>query len=385
VFDTHADPASIQNQLRIIHANLKAELPEVGRIAVAVYDAETDVLKTFIHSTEGRSPFSHYDRKLAEVPSLAALAESRLPRIIDDLDKVGPASGGHTRSLLGAGYRSSYTEPLYDGRQLFGFLFFDSQVPRYFSRSAVTRHIGVYAQLIRLMILHALAPATTLRSAVEITKFLGHIRDSETGAHLDRMSRYARLIAKTLADRDPEDAIDDEFVEFIFLFAPLHDVGKIGIPDSILLKPGKLSEPEFAIMKTHVSKGVAIVDRIAAGFGVGHAQHVDVLRNIVRYHHEAYDGSGYLEGLASATIPLEARIITVADVFDALTSRRSYKQAWSNDDALDFLETRAGRSFDPDCVTALIENRREVEAIQRRFAGDGEGVEGFHEAYSDVV
>ena len=128
---------------------------------------------------------------------------------------------------------------------------------------------------------------SALRSAIDIARTMSRTHSDETGSHLDRMAHYARLIAKTLADRDPYDAIDDEFVEFVFLYAPLHDVGKIAIPDSILLKPSKLSDSEFAVMKTHVQAGMSIVESIASGFHVGASQHVAVLRNIVRFHHEA--------------------------------------------------------------------------------------------------
>ena len=386
MLEAHADTASIQAQLQAIHTSIKTELADIRRIAFAIYDASSDTLKTFVHSTDGTVPFAHYDKKLSEVASLQHLARSCSERVVDDFDLLGTVCGNHDRRLRESGYHSSYTVPLYgDDDRLFGFLFFDSDRPLYFSDVAARRHIGLYTRLIKLMLLHALAPAATLRSAVEITKYLGRLRDAETGQHLDRMSRYARLIARTLADRRSDDWMDDEFVEFVFLFAPLHDVGKIGVPDSILLKPGRLTADEFEIMKTHVVKGVEIVDRIAAGFGVGSSLHIDILRNIVRYHHEAYDGSGYLERLSGDAIPWEARIVTVADVFDALTSRRPYKAAWSHDAALAFLAAHAGRVFDPACVEALIENAAHLPAIQERFANGDNGFHGFHEAYMEVV
>lgn len=385
MLEAHADTVSIQAQLEAIHANLKSELADVRRIAVAIYDASSDMLKTFVHSTDGPLPFAHYDKKLSDVPSLQRLAQSSTDRVVDDIDVLAPLCGFHDRRLQESGYRSSYTTPLFVDHRLFGFLFFDSCRPQYFSSAVTKHHIGLYTRLIRLMLLHALAPASTLRSAVEITKYLGGLRDAETGQHLDRMSRYARLIAQTLANRRPDDALDDEFVEFVFLFAPLHDVGKIGVPDGILLKPGKLTADEFEIMKTHVAKGVEIVDHIAAGFGVGSSLHIEILRNIVRYHHEAYDGSGYLAGLAGEAIPWEARIVTVADVFDALTSRRPYKEAWPGDAALAFLAAHAGRAFDPACVEALIENEPRLTAIQRRFVNGENGFNGGHEAYIEGV
>jgi response regulator RpfG family c-di-GMP phosphodiesterase len=134
-------------------------------------------------------------------------------------------------------------------------------------------------------------------------------------------------------------------------------------------------------MKTHVGKGVAIIDKMADSFGVGLAQHVDILRNIVQFHHESFDGSGYMAGLAGRRIPLEARIVSVADVFDALTTRRPYKEAWSNDDAFGLLDDLSGKKFDPDCVKALSSSRPWVERIQDRFRRARGTFEGFHEAY----
>jgi response regulator RpfG family c-di-GMP phosphodiesterase len=132
-------------------------------------------------------------------------------------------------------------------------------------------------------------------------------------------------------------------------------------------------------MKTHVAAGMEIVESIAEGFHVGSGQHVDVLRNIVRFHHESFDGSGYLSGRRGTDIPLEARIVTVADVFDALTTERCYKSAWTNDAAFSLLDDLAGRRFDYDCVQALMANIDRVCAIQAQFRSNN----AFHEAYTD--
>jgi len=378
VIEAFSDTNSIQRQLQEIHGALKSELPEIGRIAVAIYDEQTDLLKTFVHSTDGEPPFSHYEARLADVPSLTALARSTEVRIIGRLKGDGDHPSWHVTRLVETGYRSSYTAPFYDHGRFFGFLFFDSHIQDYFCPSAI-RHLSIYSHLISLLIINEVSRVSALRSAIDVARKITHTRSEETGAHLDRMARYSRLIAKTLADRSPKDEIDDEFVEFVFLYAPLHDVGKIAIPDRILLKPGRLSSDEFEIMKRHVDAGMTIVESIASGFNVGSGLHVETLRNIVRYHHEAYDGSGYLTGRRGSDIPLEARIVTVADVFDALTTRRCYKSAWSNEQAFALLTDFAGTRFDPDCVAALCARRADVGAIQAQFASNNM----FHEAYTE--
>lgn len=381
-----SDRTSIRGQLREVHQNLKVELPLITRVAVALYDEPTDILETFVHSTDAEMvPFSHHETRLAQMPSLRDLARRGCARIIDDLGGGAATSGARAapgsdaaRRLLEAGFRSTYTVPFYDQGQFFGFLFFDASDPGYFSAASI-RHLSVYAHLISLLIINEISRASALRSAILVARKMSHSHNEETGAHLDRMARYARLIARAIVSSGEQPGIDDEFVEFVFLYAPLHDVGKIAVPDRVLLKPGRLSADEFEVMKTHVTAGMEIIESIASSFRISEGQHVGLLRNIVRYHHETMDGSGYPHGCRGDDIPLEARIVAVADVFDALTTERCYKTAWTNDAAYRLLRDRAGRSFDPLCVEALVGNADRVPAIQAQFRSEG----GFHEGYTD--
>lgn len=370
---------SVQERLRAIHDVTKEYFPLINRVAVASYDAATGMIKTFVHSTDGEPPFTHYDARLEDVPSLAALVRERRERVIDDLRTGGGGGGHHTRTLLESGYRSSYTKPFFNKGEFFGFMFFDSAQPGYFTPSMI-HHLSICTALISEMITKEMERAEKLRSAVQVVKECGHMRDAETGGHLERMAHYAELVARTMAARDPKNAIDDEFVEFVYLFAPLHDIGKISIPDHILLKEGRLTQSEFETMQSHVLQGVRLIDTMTESFGVAAGDHAIILRNIVRCHHEAVDGSGYPGHLSGEEIPLEARIVTVADVFDALTSPRTYKPAWPNADAFEYLAKNAGSKFDPECVSALTANRPRIEQIQARFANNG--ITGFHEAYT---
>ncbi len=176
-------------------------------------------------------------------------------------------------------------------------------------------------------------------------------RDLGTSAHLVRMSRYAGVIADALG-------MPDDDIRALTSAAPLHDVGKIGIPDAILLKRSALTEEEFAVMRTHPLIGHDILSGSQSHF-------VQMGALIALHHHERWDGSGYPHGTKGDEIPLPARIVAVADVFDALTSERSYKKAWSMDDAFDYMKAHRGTLFDPACIDALLGNRARILEIWR--------------------
>jgi len=374
---TLTNGGSFRDQLAAVHRELRYDLPAIRRVAVAVYDQETDRLRTFLHSTDGPVPFSLHEALLTKVPSLAELGATRSDRVVADLETLRGSPSIHTRQLLERGYRSSYTRPFYEHGLLRGFVFFDSDRKDYFD-AVVVRHLGVYAHLVSLLVLEALAPANVLRTAIDVTREVTHLHDAETGAHLDRMAHYAQLIAAKVATREGR---DEEFVEFVLLFAPLHDIGKIAVPESILLKRDRLSESETAVMRAHVGRGLELVRSMANAFRLAQAPHMDILFNIVAHHHECYDGSGYPDGLVGREIPLEARIVAVADVFDALTTERPYKRGWSNDEAFAYLEENAGARFDAECVHALATQRPRVETIQEVFSRRLDPLGGFREAY----
>ena len=178
------------------------------------------------------------------------------------------------------------------------------------------------------------------QSRLEVVLRLGRAaeyRDNETGLHIIRMSQYCALLAKSLGWSDKDCAL-------MLHASPMHDIGKIGIPDAILLKPGKLEAQEWRIMQTHVTIGAAILQDSDSDL-------LQLARLIAQSHHEKWDGSGYPEGLAGAAIPQAGRIVALADVFDALTSARPYKKAWPLADAIAFIENQAGIHFDPQVVT----------------------------------
>ncbi len=180
------------------------------------------------------------------------------------------------------------------------------------------------------------------------------LRDSGTSAFLERMAHVAGLVAEGLG-------LPEEQVRVIELAAPLHDIGKIAIPDSLLMKPGPLDEQERARMQLHPGIGYDLLKDSQNRF-------IQVGATVALNHHERYDGNGYPRGIAGTDIPIEARIVTVADVFDALISPRPYKRAWQIEEALAYIEGQSGKLLDPDCVKVLLENRGRLYEICDRYS-----------------
>ncbi|HYE19876.1 MAG TPA: HD domain-containing phosphohydrolase [Tepidisphaeraceae bacterium] len=195
---------------------------------------------------------------------------------------------------------------------------------------------------------------------------LAESRDVETGTHLERVMNYARILAQQLpAIGRYVDEIDAEFVRLVYSTSPLHDIGKVGIPDGVLLKPGRLDDREFEVMKTHTSIGAQTLDAALRRFP--NAKFLRMARDIAASHHERWDGKGYPAGLAGTAIPLAARIVALADVYDALTSRRVYKSAFAHDVARGIIVADTGTHFDPAVVEAFVAAEAAFVAVHRQY------------------
>jgi len=355
--------ATLSDKLKFVHDILKTRFDFLDRVAIAIYDDKTDVLKTFIHSSDVKQPLRHYHAKLADSRSLQQILEIGKPRVINDLNVFNEGQHEHTKRIAASDYHASYTMPMYMDDTFIGFIFFNSHQTNVFDQE-VLHYLDLFGHMVSLLISQELMAVNTLFSTLQAARHISNFRDQETGGHLERMSHYSRLIAEQVAEKFQ---LSDEYIEHIFLFSPMHDIGKIGVPDAILKKPDKLTDTEFDVMKEHAAKGREIIDIIMKDAHLYAFPHIQILRNITEFHHEAYNGTGYPHGLHDTEIPIEARIIAVADVFDALTSARPYKERWSNDDAFAMLRKLSGFKLDPVCVEALINNPDAVEEIQARF------------------
>jgi putative two-component system response regulator len=191
---------------------------------------------------------------------------------------------------------------------------------------------------------------------------LAESRDNDSGAHLERVRRYSRIIAQHLATLPKyQGQVNAEFVRLIYLTSPLHDIGKVAVPDHVLHKAGPLTEAEFEVMKTHTTRGAETLDAAVRQYPA--ARFLRMARDIAASHHEWYDGSGYPHGLVGEAIPLAGRIVALADAFDALTSKRVYKDAFPYEKARAAIIKGRGSHFDPDVVDAFLANEEQFTAI----------------------
>jgi HD-GYP domain-containing protein (c-di-GMP phosphodiesterase class II) len=224
--------------------------------------------------------------------------------------------------------------------------------------------------------------ADSERSSRDLTIFalarLAESRDPETGLHLERVREYAGVLSQALATCERfRDEIDEEFLALIRVTSALHDIGKVSIPDYILLKPDRLTSEEFEIMKTHSTRGAETLETALRRFP--DARYLQMARDVAAYHHERHDGTGYPDGLAGDAIPLCARIFALADVYDALASKRVYKEAFSHEVARNIILENNATQFDPDVVAAFSRCDGQFRAIQgefRRRKDDGQPVAG---------
>jgi len=196
---------------------------------------------------------------------------------------------------------------------------------------------------------------------------MAETRDPETGNHIRRTQFYVKALAERLKEHPRFSAVlTDSYIKLLFKSAPLHDIGKVGIPDRILLKPGRFEPHEFEIMKTHTTLGRAAIEHAERSLGTPMA-FLSIAKEIAYSHQEKWDGSGYPEGLAGEAIPVSARLMAVADVYDALISRRVYKEGMPHEKAVQMIVEGKGKHFDPDMVDAFIGLQEEFRAIAARF------------------
>lgn len=308
-----------------------------------------------------------------EVPfvrtSLYDLIELKKPMINNDLDeefRKRPKSSS-LYLLSQEGIKSNLILPLTMGNAVFGFLFLSSREKNFFNLN----HLHLAEKIvyeIKGLLNRSYFTKVVFSKITSGFSELVEKKDNETGEHILRMVNYSTMLAyKLIEENHPDYQIQERTVLEIERNAAVHDIGKVGIPDSILKKPGKLTDEEWEIMRTHPIIGGDIFKSIREGLKVFDPELYKVSEDITRYHHEKWNGEGYPHGLKGHEIPLVARIVSVADVFDAISSKRIYKEAFDVEESFEILKSMSGINLDPFLVEIFIENKDEVLKIYEKY------------------
>jgi HD-GYP domain-containing protein (c-di-GMP phosphodiesterase class II) len=269
--------------------------------------------------------------------------------------------------LRDEGIQSNLVVPLHMGEAVFGAIFLSSLKRDHFDERDMRRAEKIIYEISGFLN-RAYFTKVILSKITNSFSELVDQKDNETGGHILRMVAYSVLIAKGLKCKQVVGyEVDEKFVLEIERNASSHDIGKVGIPDEILKKPGKLNDEEWVVMKTHAEVGANIFKSLREGLQVFDSDFYAYAEVIARYHHERFDGTGYPEGLSGQDIPLAARIVAVADVFDALTTKRHYKDAFGLEKSLDIIKSSAGSHLDPVLVDVFLDNLEEIKVIQNRY------------------
>ena len=339
----------LNTKIKWMHALIRRRFDFVDRLAVALHDPDSDHLKTFVSSEDALNPLEQYRFPLKDARSLLE-SIVKGPRVVNDLSVFSKGLNPHTKRILKHGYKASYAVPVFFGDSFLGFIFMNSNTPGCFTEK-VLEDLDLYCHIIGSTVAQWTGNIKILQNALNIIVEILQVRRPEEKVQMQRVAQLSRLIAEDMV-RSKKLSYDEEMMEQLQQFSALHDVGMVGIPDSIALKPGLLDKNEFALMTAHTKKGQQMIESIISHFDLQSMPGVEMLRNIVLYHHERMNGTGYPSRLRGKKIPIEARIVAVADVYEALTHERPHRPAYSKEIALDKMMNESTR-FDGDCLEAL--------------------------------
>lgn len=358
---------SLEDTIDFIYNSFKEDIP-YDKITVLLLD-ENEKIYAYNSCCEYTPKVSTGFSVNREDTSINDIIKNKTTRIINDYVQYnkGEKESKLTKLILEEGVKASVTCPLISNDISVGAIIFSSLQPNIYNDDHV-EYIRLIANNVAINVeKNLLVDELIISSILGLTKLV-EAKDYETGEHLVRMKNYSKILAEKLSKNDQyKNSINQDFINAIFKYSPLHDIGKVGIADGILLKPGKLSIEEFEVMKKHTVIGASILEEVSNNLLKRGKKHYNMGINIAIGHHEKFNGKGYPKGLIGKAISLEARIVTVADVLDALSSKRVYKPAYSLEDSIKMIQEESNKSFDPDVVNALLESKEEISEIYNKF------------------
>ena len=367
-----ANNTSFMEILNFINRTFSTFIP-YNYIGIALIDDEKKILKASYGVTDG-TIVGLPEKIMGTIwpindTSLEHLLHTGEARIINDLNEytADKPLKPYNKVILEAGIKASISLPLKVSGEPVGIIFFSSNTCNAYKEEHLI-FLRTLANSIAISLNQNIFINDLLYSSILALAKLAEARDEDTGEHLDRMKIYTHEIARLLYENKKyPDQITLEFIDQIERFSPLHDIGKVGIRDGILLKPGKLTPEEFQVIKTHTLIGEDVLKKSSNNLLRSGRHFFDMAIDIVVGHHEKFDGTGYPYGVSGHDIPLAARIVMVADVLDALTSKRVYKQPIDIDISIKMMDAEKGKMFDPDIIDALFEGKDDILAIYGKY------------------
>jgi HD-GYP domain-containing protein (c-di-GMP phosphodiesterase class II) len=365
--------SSFNEILQYIYHSFSSFIPYTY-IGIAMITDEGDNIKAAYGFSSQKLKGLPYDllgkKTSLKETSLGRVIETGEPRIINDLEKYAASKDMkyYNKVILDAGIRSSITLPLKFNNKPIGIIFFSSKLKNIYKDEHV-KFLQTITNSISIAFQKNIFIEELLYSSILALAKLAESRDEDTGDHLYRMKIYSRVIAQFLyEDSKYKDYINIEYIENIERFSPLHDIGKVGIRDKILLKPGKLTTEEFEEMKHHAVYGAEVLRAADENMSKNGKSLFKLGIEIAEAHHEKWDGAGYPKGKKGEEIPLSARIVAVADVFDALTSKRPYKEPFTIEQAYEILIEGSGKHFDPEIIRVFVKNKDSIVKLYNDFS-----------------
>jgi len=357
---------TLETLLPEMYPILKKQL-DMQRMAVAFVDNNENVIAETLISDKDKIVLKAGFKEPISKTTLGKLKTEDDIRIINDLPahykNVNQSKA--TKRILNEGFLSSITAPIYTERGLLGFLFINN-VKRNAYDEVDAQIVRQFTKILKSEIYNSYLMQELVAKTSEAFADLVEKKDNETGNHLIRVASYSKMIAEKMMINDKR--ITPKMIREILWFAPLHDIGKVGIPDNILLKPGKLTDVEFEEMKKHVDIGMQVIHKMNQTlFNSTNIHFLDVCLEIIAEHHEKWNGKGYPKGLKGEEISIPGRIIAVADVFDALISKRVYKAAFSVDNAFEIIQNGRGEHFCPEVVDAFLSDKQDIFRIIEKY------------------
>ena len=356
----------LNEQLQQLMLRMHTRVPLIARVSFAKYIAENDTLVTYADSEFELWSELHHEKRLSKLNHLKYAANTATPRVINDLREIQHCE--RIRLLLKKGYRSSAAIPCYQQRKLSGFIFLNAYQPDVFDCQALSV-LQPYFEMIQFTVESQYRVVEVIIKLAERVKVGSELYARDSYYHGRRMRLYTYNIADQLADSHQ---LDDEKVEAISLFAQFHDIGKMPLPEHTMQNSDPLGPRERFMpdnhIDNHIDNGIKIMDEIVAAVGSPDHPSIQLLNQIMRFQYEYLDGSGYPYGFHADEIPLPARIVAVASLFDAMTTDNTHRQALAIPSALLELEKMVQQGkLDSDCVNALRARQDYFKQVMRKY------------------